>query len=210
MSRLPILAALLLLSATGAARAEPRAEPRAELQDLVAAARAQIGVTLHYDPAYVALAYPRGDVPIERGVCTDVVVRAFRQVGYDLQELVHRDMKGAWSAYPHPAQWKLKRPDPNIDHRRVPNLATFFTRHGVALGVSKDAKDYVAGDIVTWQVPPGLPHIGLVADVRTAAGVPLIIHNIGNGTQMEDRLFAYTITGHYLFPGKTPIAAAAR
>lgn len=206
MSRLPILAALLLLFATGAARAEPRAEP----QDLVAAARAQIGVTLHYDPAYVKLAYPRGDVPIERGVCTDVVVRAFRQVGYDLQELVHRDMKGAWSAYPHPAQWKLKRPDTNIDHRRVPNLATFFTRHGLALGVSKDAKDYVAGDIVTWQVPPGLPHIGLVADVRNAAGVPLIIHNIGNGTRMEDRLFAYTITGHYRFPGKTPIAAAAR
>lgn len=197
---------LLLLSAAGAARAEPRAEP----QDLVAAAREQIGVTLHYDPAYVKLAYPRGDVPIERGVCTDVVVRAFRQVGYDLQELVHRDMKGAWSAYPHPAQWKLKRPDTNIDHRRVPNLATFFSRHGVSLGVSKDAKDYAAGDIVTWQVPPGLPHIGLVADVRTAAGVPLVIHNIGNGTRMEDRLFAYTITGHYRFPGKTPLAAVAR
>lgn len=196
MPRLPVFAALLLLSATGTAGAEPRAEP----QDLVAAAREQIGVTLHYDPAYVKLAYPRGDVPIERGVCTDVVVRAFRRVGYDLQELVHRDMKKAWAAYPHPANWKLKRPDTNIDHRRVPNLATFFGRHGVALGVSKDAQDYAAGDIVTWRVPPGLPHIGLVADVRTAAGVPLIIHNIGNGTRMEDRLFSYTITGHYRFP----------
>lgn len=196
MPRLPVFAALLLLSATGTAGAEPRAEP----QDLVAAAREQIGVTLHYDPAYVKLAYPRGDVPIERGVCTDVVVRAFRRVGYDLQELVHRDMKKAWAAYPHPAQWKLKRPDTNIDHRRVPNLATFFGRHGVTLGVSKDAQDYEAGDIVTWQVPPGLPHIGLVADVRTTAGVPLIIHNIGNGTRMEDRLFSYTITGHYRFP----------
>lgn len=192
MPRLPVFAALLLLSATGTAHAEP--------QDLVAAAREQIGVTLHYDPAYVKLAYPRGDVPIERGVCTDVVVRAFRRVGYDLQELMHRDMKKAWAAYPHPANWKLKRPDTNIDHRRVPNLATFFGRHGVALGVSKDAKDYAAGDIVTWRVPPGLPHIGLVADVRTATGVPLIIHNIGNGTRMEDRLFSYTITGHYRFP----------
>ncbi|HBF51439.1 MAG TPA: DUF1287 domain-containing protein [Massilia sp.] len=185
-------ALLLLLSAAGAVRAER--------PDLVAAAREQIGVTLHYDPAYVKLAYPRGDVPIERGVCTDVVVRAFRRVGYDLQELVHRDMKQAWSAYPHPAKWKLKRPDTNIDHRRVPNLATFFSRHGQALNVSKNANDYLPGDIVTWQVPPGLPHIGLVADVRTAAGVPLVIHNIGMGTRMEDRLFAYPITGHYRFP----------
>jgi len=196
MPRLPFLPALLaLLAAAGAARAERL--------ELVAAAREQIGVTLHYDLAYVKLAYPRGDVPIERGVCTDVVVRAFRRVGYDLQELVHRDMKEAWPVYQRSAKWNLKRPDPNIDHRRVPNLATFFTRHGVALGVSKDARDYAPGDIVTWQVPPNLPHIGLVADMRTAAGVPLIIHNIGNGTRMEDRLFAYTITGHYRFPAKS-------
>jgi len=196
MPRLPFLPALLaLLAAAGAARAERL--------ELVAAAREQIGVTLHYDPAYVKLAYPRGDVPIERGVCTDVVVRAFRRVGYDLQELVHRDMKEAWPVYQRSAKWNLKRPDPNIDHRRVPNLATFFTRHGAALGVSKDVRDYAPGDIVTWQVPPNLPHIGLVADVRTATGVPLIIHNIGNGTRMEDRLFAYTITGHYRFPAKS-------
>jgi len=195
MFRLPAFPALLLLLSTGG-------QACAGPSDLAAAAKEQIGVTLHYDPAYVKLAYPLGDVPIERGVCTDVVVRALRRVGYDLQELVHRDMKGAWSAYPHPAQWKLKRPDPNIDHRRVPNLATFFTRHGIALGVSKHAQDYAAGDIVTWQVPPGLPHIGLVADVRTAGGVPLVIHNIGNGTRMEDRLFAYPITGHYRFPVK--------
>lgn len=194
-------ALLLLLSAAAPARA---AQP-----DLVAAAKEQIGVTLHYDPAYVKLRYPLGDVPVERGVCTDVVVRAFRRVGYDLQELVHRDMRQAWSAYPHPAQWKLKRPDTNIDHRRVPNLATFFGRHGVALAVSRDAQDYAPGDIVTWQVPPGLPHIGLVADVRTAAGVPLVIHNIGMGTRMEDRLFSYRITGHYRFPGKAPASAGS-
>lgn len=194
MCRLLAVPALVLLLSSGAAWAGQ--------SGLVSAAKEQIGVTLHYDPAYVRLRYPMGDVPIERGVCTDVVVRAFRRVGFDLQELVHRDMKQAWAAYPHPAKWNLKRPDPNIDHRRVPNLATFFSRHGVSLGISKDARDYAAGDIVTWKVPPGLPHIGLVADVRTAAGVPLVIHNIGSGTRMEDRLFSYPITGHYRFPGK--------
>ncbi|MCC2973537.1 DUF1287 domain-containing protein [Massilia sp. IC2-476] len=166
--------------------------------DLVAAAKEQIGVTLLYDATYQQLAYPNGDVPADRGVCTDVIVRAYRRVGIDLQELVHRDIKAAWKAYP--AHWGLKRPDPNIDHRRVPNLATFFTRHGQSLPVSRLATDYRPGDIVTWMLPPGLPHIGLVADIRTPAGVPLVIHNIGAGTRLEDRLFAYPITGHYRFP----------
>lgn len=166
--------------------------------DVVAAAKEQIGVTLLYDASYQRLAYPNGDVPAEHGVCTDVVVRAFRRVGIDLQERVHRDMKAAWKAYP--ATWGLTRPDPNIDHRRVPNLATFFGRHGQSLPVSKTAADYAPGDIVTWMLPGGLPHIGLVADVRTPSGVPLVIHNIGAGTRMEDRLFAYPITGHYRFP----------
>jgi len=170
--------------------------------DVVAAAKEQIGVTVLYDASYQRLACPNGDVHAERGVCTDVVVRAYRRVGVDLQELVHRDMKAAWKAYP--ARWGLKRPDPNIDHRRVPNLAVFFTRHGQSLPVSKIASDYAPGDIVTWTVPPGLPHIGLVADVRTPSGVPLVIHNIGAGTRMEDRLFAYTITGHYRYPVARP------
>jgi uncharacterized protein YijF (DUF1287 family) len=168
--------------------------------DVVAAAKEQIGVTLLYDASYQRLSYPMGDVPAQRGVCTDVVIRAFRRVGVDLQELVHRDMKAAWNAYSHPAQWGLKRPDPNIDHRRVPNLAAFFTRHGQSLPVTKVGANYAPGEIVTWMLPRGLPHIGLVADVRTPAGVPLVIHNIGAGTRMEDRLFAYPLTGHYRFP----------
>lgn len=164
---------------------------------LVTAAKSQIGVTLQYDPRYEKLAYPGGDVPIERGVCTDVVVRAYRKLGIDLQQLVHEDMRKAWSAYPNP--WKLKGTDKNIDHRRVPNLATFFARHGTKLEISSNGGDYKAGDIVTWMVPPALPHIGIVAAEKSATGVPLIIHNIGSGTKMEDVLFGFKITGHYRY-----------
>ena len=171
----------------------------APAESLVAAARSQVGVTLHYDGRYEKLAYPGGDVPIERGVCTDVVVRAYRKLGIDLQQLVHQDMARAFRAYPK--LWQLKGPDRNIDHRRVPNLATYFTRHGEKLAVSRDGRDYRPGDIVTWMVGPRLPHIGIVADAASPAGVPLIIHNIGSGTRVEDMLFAYPITGHYRFQG---------
>lgn len=184
------IAWLVLLLNAVPAWAQPAAQPR-----LVEAARQQIGVTTGYDGRYEKLAYPGGDVPLERGVCTDVVVRAYRKLGVDLQELVHRDMSKSWDAYPH--LWQLKRPDPNIDHRRVPNLATFFTRHGKALTPSRDGAAYLPGDIVTWRLPHNLPHIGIVSEQRTAAGVPLVIHNIGQGTRIEDRLFAYTLTGHY-------------
>jgi uncharacterized protein YijF (DUF1287 family) len=186
-----VLGSLLLLSA-----ASTWASPAL---DLVAAAKSQIGVTLHYDPSYQRLAYPRGDVPIERGVCTDVVVRAYRKLGIDLQERVHRDMRQAWDAYPHPANWGLKKPDTNIDHRRVPNLAAFFGRHGITLATSRDARDYKPGDIVVWRLPPSLPHIGIVSDKYSANGTPLVIHNIGAGARMEDALFSYAITGHYRF-----------
>lgn len=172
---------------------------------LVEAARAQIGVTVRYDPRYERIAFPGGDVPQERGVCTDVVVRAYRKVGADLQELVHRDMKTAWNAYPK--LWQLKRPDPNIDHRRVPNLATFFTRHGKAMRPAREGAAYQAGDVVTWMLPGNLPHIGIVSGQRSAAGVPLVIHNIGRGTQIEDMLFAYPLTGHYRW---NPAASASR
>lgn len=164
---------------------------------LVEAAKSQIGVTLRYDPSYQRLAYPNGDVPLERGVCTDVVIRAYRKLGVDLQVLVHRDIATAWNVYPR--SWGHKGPDRNIDHRRVPNLTTFFTRHGSALKPSGDARAYLPGDIVTWSVPPSLPHIGIVADRVSPAGVPLVIHNIGAGTQMEDRLFAFPITGHFRY-----------
>ena len=160
--------------------------------DLVAAARNQVGRTTIYDPRYQKIGYPLGDVPIERGVCTDVVIRAFRTLGVDLQALVHEDMKRNFKAYPQ--SWGLARPDANIDHRRVPNLATYFTRRGMAL----EAGDYQAGDVVTWLLPGNLPHIGIVSDrIEPALGWPLIIHNIGAGAAEEDMLTAYPITGHF-------------
>lgn len=159
------------------------------------AARLQIGVTVEYDPAYVSLDYPGGDVPQDRGVCTDVVIRALRLLGLDLQQAVHEDMKAHFSAYPK--LWGLKRPDKNIDHRRVPNLQTYFTRRGWKLPVTQDPEDYRAGDLVTCLVSDTLPHIMVVSDRRAEDGTPLIIHNIGRGTQEEDALFAFPLTGHY-------------
>jgi uncharacterized protein len=195
-----IALASLLLSVIGLAWASP--------QQLVDAARSQVGVTVTYDPSYQRLKYPGGDVPLERGVCTDVVVRAYRKLGIDLQELVHKDMKRAWSEYPHPARWGLRKPDPHIDHRRVPNLRAFFQRHGTALGVTRDAGSFRAGDVVTWELPGGLPHIGIVADQASARGTPLIVHNIGRGARIEDMLFAYRITGHYRYPAQGASAVA--
>jgi uncharacterized protein YijF (DUF1287 family) len=165
-------------------------------RSIAIAARAQIGKTLSYDPAYRILDYPNGDVPIETGVCADVVVRALRQsLGLDLQKLVHDDMKLNFSKYPQ--NWGLKSPDKNIDHRRVPNLQTYFKRSGWDLPVSETAKDYQPGDLVTCIVPPHLPHIMVVSERTNASGQPLVIHNIGAGAQEEDRLFAFKITGHY-------------
>lgn len=166
-----------------------------EADRLVLDARQQVGVTLSYDPAYRRLSYPGGDVPMTTGVCTDVVIRALRQQGLDLQEAVHRDMRGNFSVYPK--NWGLSRPDSNIDHRRVPNLMTWFKRQGWALAVKHDASAYRAGDIVTWDLGRGLTHIGIVSDRQAATGTPLVLHNIGRGTQEEDILFAYRITGHY-------------
>jgi uncharacterized protein len=170
----------------------PMAQPA---QELVAAARTQIGVTIAYDPRYTRIGYPNGDVPLERGVCTDVVIRAYRKLGFDLQALVHQDMGIAWNAYPK--LWQLKARDRNIDHRRVPNLATFFKRHGKALPPTRSGRDYLPGDIVTWRLPGNLPHIGIVGDKKSWTGAPLVIHNIGAGTKEENSLFSYPITGHY-------------
>jgi uncharacterized protein YijF (DUF1287 family) len=168
-------------------------------EDLVAAARAQIGVTIRYDGSYQRIAYPRGDVPIDRGVCTDVVIRAYRRIGIDLQKQVHEDMRLAWREYPHPAKWGLKSTDTNIDHRRVPNLDAFFHRHGASMTPTNQPGDYHPGDIVVWQLPVGLPHIGIVSDQLSPAGTPLVIHNIASGVKMNDVLFAFTITGHYRY-----------
>lgn len=168
-----------------------------EPAELVSGARQQVGVTLAYDSAYRRLAYPGGDVPMAIGVCTDVVIRALRLQGLDLQKAVHEDMAANFSVYPR--QWGLKRPDRNIDHRRVPNLMTWFQRQGMALQISRQAADYRAGDIVTWNLGRGQTHIGIVSDRLSAAGEPLILHNIGAGTREEAILFRFPITGHYRF-----------
>lgn len=165
---------------------------------IVAAARQQIGVTVSYDPAYTKLEYPGGDVPKERGVCTDVVIRAMRKgLAKDLQKLVHEDMRGSFGVYPK--NWGLSRPDRNIDHRRVLNLKIWFKRQGYQLPLAdrKNPGDFLPGDLVTCTVPPHLPHIMIVSDRKSAAGVPLVIHNIGSGTREEDCLFKFPLTGHY-------------
>lgn len=178
-----------LLLAIPPARADPA-------NDLVAAARAQVGQTLFYDPSYQRIAFPMGDVPPERGVCSDVVVRAFRGIGIDLQAELHQDMKRHFAAYPR--IWGLRKTDSNIDHRRVPNLATWFARQGYGRPVTGAAADYQAGDVVAWILDNGRPHIGVVTDRRSADGTrPLVIHNIGGGAQEEDVLFGYRITGHF-------------
>jgi uncharacterized protein len=156
-------------------------------------ARQQVGVTTGYDPSYVRLAYPGGDVPIQTGVCSDVVIRALRGLGIDLQVRVHEDMRANFSKYPK--RWGLKRPDTNIDHRRVPNLATYFTRRGYSLAVTQNAANYKPGDIVAMKIP--VDHIGIVSDRTTPDGVPLVIHNVGAGAQEEDVLFRWKIVGHY-------------
>ena len=155
-----------------------------------------------YDGRYRRIAYPGGDVPADVGVCSDVIVRSYRALGIDLQRAVHEDMKAHFALYPK--DWRLTRPDANIDHRRVPNLKVFFSRHGTTLPVSADPGAYKAGDIVTWNLNPrgDLPHIGIVTDRKSASGAPLIVHNIGAGPKLEDVLFAYKITGHYRYEGQ--------
>lgn len=193
MKRSIFLAALL----AGALEAEPRSPFPIRL--LLEGAYLQVGKTASYDGAYRVIPYPGGDVPIESGACTDVLVRAYRHAGIDLQVLVHEDMSRAFRAYPR--LWGLSRPDRNIDHRRVPNLATFLRRHGVILPASHRAADYEPGDIVTWRLSSGLPHIGIVSD-RTSGASRLVVHNVGEGTKVEDALFQYEITGHYRYlPG---------
>jgi uncharacterized protein len=172
------------------------AQPASRAQQLIAAARRQVGVTLTYDPAYSRLSFPGGDVPRARGVCTDVLIRAYRDaLGLDLQALVNADMRRAFGAYPK--RWGLARPDRNIDHRRVPNLQTFLRRKGVARPVTGSAADWAPGDIFTSLIDGRLPHTGIVSDRRGAGGRPQVIHNIGQGAREEDALFAYPLTGHY-------------
>lgn len=178
-------------------RSDPRRidERQFDKRRLVGAARAQVGVTLGYDPAYRVLDYPGGDVPLSTGVCVDVVIRALREQGLDLQQAIHEDMRAHFSAYPQ--EWGLKRPDRNIDHRRVPNVMRFLERHGLSRERSRVPADYAPGDIVAWDLADGLPHIGVVSDRRTMTGVPLVIHNMGAGAREQDVLFAFKMLGHY-------------
>lgn len=178
--------------------------PSASADDFAArlssAALARDGLDVIYDGAYRRIDYPGGDVPANVGVCTDLVIRAFRAVGVDLQRVVHEDMRAAFEAYPSRRIWGLTRPDPNIDHRRVPNLQAWLVRHGSELPVTHRAEEYRPGDVVTWMLPGNLPHIGIVVDRRNAADPrPLVAHNIGAGPKIEDRLFVYRLTGHYRY-----------
>jgi uncharacterized protein YijF (DUF1287 family) len=194
------LAAIALAATAGAQPRSPTSRATF-VTGVIRAAVAQTAGHVTYDGSYRRIAYPGGDVPAHIGVCTDLVVRAYRAVGVDLQERVHEDMKAAFASYPH--SWGLSRPDSNIDHRRVPNLQTYFRRRGAERPISADGADYLAGDLVTWRLPGNVPHIGLVTDQRSPDGQrPLMAHNIGRGPEIEDMLFAFPVTGHYRYGGE--------
>ncbi|MEL0652354.1 DUF1287 domain-containing protein [Algibacter sp. TI.3.09] len=151
-----------------------------------------------YDPSYFSIDYPNGDVPSDKGVCTDVVIRAYREIGIDLQKNVHEDMKVNFNVYPK--IWGLKRTDKNIDHRRVPNLMTYFKRQGAEKAITEQAKDYLPGDVVCWNLGGAITHIGIVVDKKSTDGKRnLIVHNIGSGQVLEDCLFDFKIIGHYRY-----------
>jgi hypothetical protein len=199
-----IVPLLLLVFPPVLAQISPTTSPvhRDFLQKLVAAAVERTHHAVRYDPAYVRIPYPNGDVPAETGVCTDEIIRAYRAVGVDLQKEVHEDMALNFSAYPNQRRWLLAHTDTNIDHRRVPNLMTFFSRKGEILSASTSAPDYSPGDLVTWDLGGNVPHIGIVVDHKSdRTGRHLVVHNIGRGPQMEDVLFNWKITGHYRYFG---------
>nr|WP_285892372.1 DUF1287 domain-containing protein [Vibrio intestinalis] len=167
---------------------------------LVSAVMERTQHQVRYDGSYLRIDYPNGDVPESIGVCTDVVIRSYRTLGVDLQQLVHEDMRANFAQYPSKRIWGLTRPDTNIDHRRVPNLQAFFERHGKSIPVSQQSSSYKAGDIVTWMLPGNLPHIGILVSEKSSDGQrSLVVHNIGAGPVMEDMLFDYKITGHYRY-----------
>lgn len=170
-----------------------------EIKKLLESATKQTEITKTYDPAYIVIPYPNGDIPPETGVCSDVVIRAFRNAGIDLQREIHEDMRGNFSLYPK--KWNLPKPDTNIDHRRVPNLQTFFERKGKLLPVTQNSEDYLPGDVVSWDLNgKGMTHIGVVSNIFSESTKRyLIIHNIGAGTKAEDVLFDWKITGHFRY-----------
>ncbi|ACV25528.1 DUF1287 domain-containing protein [Kangiella koreensis] len=189
-----ILLVTALILFTGQVNAQKLSE------QLVYAAIDRTELEITYDGRYIAIDYPNGDVPAEIGVCTDVVIRSYRELGIDLQQLVHEDMRDNFELYPSKRIWGLTSTDRNIDHRRVPNLQTFFKRQGESLSISENPEHYQPGDIVSWMLPGNLPHIGIVTNQKNPDnGNPLIVHNIGAGPKLEDMLFDYDITGHYRY-----------
>jgi len=175
-------------------------KPNSFQEKLSNAAISIIDESIIYTPNYVSIKYPNGDVPVKTGVCTDVVIRTYRKLGIDLQKEVHEDLKANFSLYPNLKKWGLKKPDTNIDHRRVPNLEVFFTRKGKKLEVSDNPNDYKTGEIVTWMINGKLPHIGIVTHKKSADGKrPLLVHNVGGGQVLEDCLFSYEIVGHFKY-----------
>ena len=198
--------AILIVSAPMTSFAQFRASDSTSeqqfLKGFVAAAIERTHHIVRYDPAYVRIPYPGGDVPADTGVCTDEIIRSYRAVGIDLQKEVHEDMAQNFSAYPRSWRWLLARPDSNIDHRRVPNLMVFFQRKGQSLPKSSRIEDYSPGDLVTWDLGGGVPHIGIVVDrIAPQTGRYMIVHNIGQGPKMEDVIFNWRITGHYRYFG---------
>ena len=197
MKKLIILTLLVIPVLVSAYR---QGEPTNFSKKLIKAATERTKHIVRYDGSYRKISYPNGDVPDNVGVCTDVIIRSYRKLGIYLQKDIHEDMKENFDMYPK--LWGLSKPDPNIDHRRVPNLQTLFKRKGILLPVTRNPNDYVAGDIVSWMLPGNLPHIGIVIDLRSGDGTkPLIVHNIGSGPVIEDILFDYQITGHYRYYG---------
>jgi uncharacterized protein len=195
-SRRAVLASLMAALVPGAATADSRLDP--QTLKIIAAALAQTRSAVTYDGSYRRIAYPGGDVPPNIGVCTDLIIRAYRAVGVDLQQRVHEDMTAAFDDYPR--LWGLRRPDSNIDHRRVPNLQAYFRRRGAALPAAHSPDRFAAGDLVTWMLPGNLPHIGMVIDRPSRDGArPLVVHNIGRGPEVEDALLQFPITGHYRY-----------
>lgn len=203
MTRRGCILYALLLGASACARPVSPAHQTAlklspQVRKVVDSAKDQTRVTKSYDPSYVRIAYPGGDVPLHTGACSDVVIRAFRAAGVDLQREVHEDMVRAFSAYPK--QWRLTRPDTNIDHRRVPNLMTYFRRAHKEAPITADARSYLPGDIVAWDLGRGVTHIGIVSDQEDwLARRYCVVHNIGQGTRLEDVLFEWKLIGHYRY-----------
>jgi len=194
---------ILCLLLANAARPQSQPSGRAAFLDrLATAAMARSNLSVRYDSAYVRIAYPNGDVPANTGVCTDEIIRAYRTLGIDLQKEVHEDMEKNFSVYPNQRRWMLSHTDANIDHRRVPNLQVFFSRNGESLPITTRGQDYAPGELITWDLGGGVPHIGIVVHEKSSDGRRYLIeHNIGAGPKLEDVLFSWKITGHYRYFG---------